>query len=67
MDLIGRLTIYSPPPSSSPPTSHAEFVDNISFDAQSGVPEPATWITWALLAPAAAAQASLLARRRAAA
>lgn len=49
MDLIGRLTIYAPRPDSQPPTSHAEFVDNISFDAVAAVPEPSTIVAWSLL------------------
>jgi hypothetical protein len=37
-DPIARVTVYSPPPATTPPASHAEFVDNISFD----VPEPSS-------------------------
>ena len=63
MDLIGRLTIYAPPPTDPDgPTSHAEFVDNISFDAPPGVPEPATWLVWTLLSATAVGQACFLRR-----
>jgi len=50
MDLIGRVTIYAPRPNDPPPTSHAEFVDNISFDAVAAVPEPSAIVAWSLLA-----------------